>query len=282
MIPEPSILIALVQLVDRWPLPLAPRRRGRPAVYSDRLFLKALVIMIVKHPARVHTWLTVLEQPTLEMHHLCVLLTEHGRYPPRRTWERRRRALPDTLPAQIGCLGRYRVAVLTPWPVGSPLAAIDSTALRACGGVWHQKPREAGGVPHTSIDSEAHWTKSGWHGWVYGWQLHLVGTVAAVWIPLAADLTPANAVDNEVAPRLLPELPPLLQRPVQSDLRHARAGPHARAPGHPPLCLGSRARLPVDASLSLPTRRRSARRAQALSQGRLMIYGRVSSSYGIT
>ena len=49
MIPEPSILVALVQLVDRLPLPPAPRRRGRPAVYSDRLFLKALVIMIVKH-----------------------------------------------------------------------------------------------------------------------------------------------------------------------------------------------------------------------------------------
>jgi hypothetical protein len=31
--------------------------------------------------------------------------------------------------------------------------------------------------------------------------------VAAVWIPLAAELTPANAADNEVAPRLLQVLP---------------------------------------------------------------------------
>jgi len=46
---------------------------------------------------------------------------------------------------------------------------------------------------------------------VSGWKLHLVITVAAVWIPLAADLTPAHAADNEVAPRLLPELPPLLR-----------------------------------------------------------------------
>jgi hypothetical protein len=37
--------------------------------------------------------------------------------------------------------------------------------------------------------------------------LHLVATVAAVWIPLAADLTPANAADNEPAPALLRELP---------------------------------------------------------------------------
>lgn len=32
--------------------------------------------------------------------------------------------------------------------------------------MWHKKHREAGEVPHTSIDTEAHWAKSGWHGWV--------------------------------------------------------------------------------------------------------------------
>lgn len=48
---------------------------------------------------------------------------------------------------------------------------------------------------------------SRWHGWVYGWKLHLVVTVAAVWIPLAAELTPANVADNEQAPALLSELP---------------------------------------------------------------------------
>ncbi len=211
MVPEPSVLVALVELVDRLPLPPPRTRRGRPPVYSDRLFLKALVIMIVKHLPRVHTLLAVLDQPTPEMQRLRALLTDQGRYPTRRTWERRLRALPDRLPAQIGCLGRYLVDVLTPWRDGSPLAAIDSTTLRAQGGVWHRKDREAGIVPHTSIDTEAHWTKSGWHGWVYGWKLHLVVTVAAVWIPLAAALTPANAADNEVAPRLLPELPPPLR-----------------------------------------------------------------------
>ena len=211
MVPEPSLLVALVQLVDRLPVPPPPARRGRPAVYSDRLFLKALVIMIVKRLPRVGTLLAVLDQPTPEMQQLRALLREHGRYPSRRTWERRLRAIPDTLPAQIGCLGRYLMDVLGPWPDSSPLAAVDSTPLRAHGGVWHRKDREAGGVPHSSIDTEAHWTKSGWHGWVYGWKLHLVITVAAVWIPLAAELTPANAADNEVAPRLLPDLPPLLR-----------------------------------------------------------------------
>ena len=57
---EGSALAALVQLVDYIPAPLPPRRRrGRPAVYPDRLFLKALVIMIVRHLAQVHTLLAV-------------------------------------------------------------------------------------------------------------------------------------------------------------------------------------------------------------------------------
>jgi hypothetical protein len=37
--------------------------------------------------------------------------------------------------------------------------------------------------------------------------LHVVCTAAAVWIPLAAHLTPANAADNEEAPSLIRDLP---------------------------------------------------------------------------
>jgi hypothetical protein len=205
---ESSVLVALVMLIDRLPMPASPARgRGRPRTYPDRLFLKALVIMLVRHLPKVHLLLAVLAEPTPEMMALRALLTEGGRYPSRRTWERRLAAVPGTLPAQIGCLGRELVRLIQPWGSAGHAAAIDSTVLVASGGVWHKKHREQGVVPHTSIDTEAHWTKSGWHGWVYGWKLHLVVAVAAVWIPLAATLTPANVADNEEAPRLLPELP---------------------------------------------------------------------------
>ena len=62
-------------------------------------------------------------------------------------------------------------------------------------------------MPHSSIDTEADWTKSGWHGWIYGWKLHLACTVAGVWIPLGARLTPANVHDGRIAPLLIGELP---------------------------------------------------------------------------
>ena len=208
MIPYDSVLVQLVGLVDRLPTPdlstSAPRRRGRPFVYSDSLFLKALVIMIVRRLHKVGELLAVLEEPTPEMRSLRELLSgADGRFPSRRTFERRLR----TLPERIGLLGRHLVGLLKPWAKTGRAAAIDSTVLRAKGGVWHKKDKEAGVVPHSSIDTEAGWTYSGWHGWVYGWKLHLACTVAGVWIPLAARLTPANVHDGRMAPLLIGELP---------------------------------------------------------------------------
>ncbi len=214
MVAQETLLVIMVKLVDHIPMPAPPsqRSRGHPKVYGDRLFLKALVIMIVRHLYTVNGFLTVLAQPTPEMQTLRHVLTdEQGRFPSRRTWERRLAQIPGSLPAQIGCLGCHLVIEIQPWLHCGRAAAIDSTVLRAKGGVWHKKDREAGLVPHSSIDTEAHWTKSGWHGWVYGWKLHLVCTAAAVWIPLAADLTPANTADNEQAPALIWELPPELR-----------------------------------------------------------------------
>jgi hypothetical protein len=207
MVTEPSRLIGLMQLIDRIPEPPPVERRGRPAVYSDRLFLKALVIMAARGLPSIHGLLAALAEPTPEMQALRRALTGGGRFPSRRTWERRMQALPAALPARIGCLGRYLVDLIAPWAARGRAVAIDSTVLRARGGVWHQKDRAAGVVPQRSIDTEAHWTKSGWHGWVYGWKLHVVTTVADLWIPLAAELTPANPADNQLAAALLAQLP---------------------------------------------------------------------------
>ena len=211
MIPNEPLLVSLVKMVDRLPdPPQAPQKRGRgrPDLYTNKVFLKALIIMILRRLHKVGELLSVLEQPTTEMQQLRQLLAEGGRYPSRRTWERRLAKLPDTLPAQIGCLGRHLLERLDPWAECGRAAAIDSTVMRALGGVWHKSDRGAGLVPHTRIDTQAHWTKSGWHGWVYGWKLHIVCTVADLWIPLAADLTPANEADNTKAPDLISELPP--------------------------------------------------------------------------
>lgn len=213
MIAKEPLLVIFVKMIDRIPYPASEtkRKRGRQETYTERLILKALVIMIIRRLYSAYSLLAFLEQETEVTKQLREQLTENGRFPSRRTWERRLGKLPDRLPALIGCFGRYLVVELQPWGKDGKAAAIDSTALRAKGGVWHKKDREAGIVPHSSIDTAAHWSKSGYHGWWYGWKLHLATTAAALWIPLAAQLTPANIADQEEAPALVRELDPQIR-----------------------------------------------------------------------
>lgn len=209
MLRHTSVLVSLVVLIDRLPWPPEPsqRPRGHPKTYSDRLMVKALVIMIIRRLYTAYALLAFLDQDDPLPQQLRPLLWEHGRFPSRRTWERRLAALPQRLPGLIGCLGRHLVTRLQPWAVSGRAVACDSTPLATGGGVWHKKHRAQGVIPHTSIDTEAGWSKSGWHGWWYGWKLHLAVTVGALWIPLAAALTVANRGDNEEAPLLLEQLP---------------------------------------------------------------------------
>ena len=167
MISEGSILVSLVRLVDHLPFPPPParRKRGRQQTYSDQLIVKALVVMIIRRLYTAWALLAFLQQDDPVVEQLRPLLTENGQFPTRRTWERRLAALPATLPGLIGRLGRQRVRVRNPWAQQGHGAACDSTAVRAHGGVGHKKDREAGVVPHTSMDTEAHGSKSGWHGW---------------------------------------------------------------------------------------------------------------------
>ena len=76
MIDQDGVLVQLKRLIDRIPTPPPPSRRprGRPIFYSNRLFLKALVIMIVKRLHTVGELLSVLSEPTPEMQRVRELL----------------------------------------------------------------------------------------------------------------------------------------------------------------------------------------------------------------
>jgi hypothetical protein len=235
MIPDSasSRLVALLTLVNRIPLPPPPaqRGRGRPVVYQDRLFLQGLVLMVVRRLETVSLLVAVLAEPTPELAQVRALLAEpYGRLPDRRTWERRLARVPARLPAQIGCLGRALVALVAAWAEHGRAVALDSTLLRAPGGVWHAKMRAALQAPIVTCDGQADWGKSGWHGWVYGWKLHLAAVVAGVFIPLAAELTWASVHDATVAPHLLRELP-LDTRFVLGDTHYQTPALH-QACGH--------------------------------------------------
>jgi hypothetical protein len=102
MIEHETLLVTLVKLVNRLPVPPPPttRGRGRPRTYPDRLFLQAWVIMIVRHVHRPCP-----EQRADTAHggeaHLAQPPDGGGAFPARCPWERRLQAIPETLPGLI-------------------------------------------------------------------------------------------------------------------------------------------------------------------------------------
>jgi len=64
MVPRSSLLVALVDLIELVPSPPmkapSPSRGGRPPVYADPLFLKALVIMLVRNVSTVGGLIAIL------------------------------------------------------------------------------------------------------------------------------------------------------------------------------------------------------------------------------
>lgn len=51
MLAQRSLLVRLVQLIDKVPVPPPPAKRGpgKPRKYTDKLILKAAIIMIIRH-----------------------------------------------------------------------------------------------------------------------------------------------------------------------------------------------------------------------------------------
>jgi hypothetical protein len=58
----------------------------------------------------------------------------------------------------------------------------DKSLFKAKGPVWHHSDRQAGRIPEKlrNLDTDATWSKSGYHGWVYGYGVHLTDNQAGL------------------------------------------------------------------------------------------------------
>ncbi len=121
------------------------------------------------------------------------------RIPDRRTFDRRLKNIAsdgsdEDIRPRIDAMGQIFVAerLIDPY-----IVSVDSTLLRARGGVWHKRFMDRGVVPHHSIDTDARWGKSRSKGWVFGYKLHISCSTGSLIVPLSADFTTANVPDNK-------------------------------------------------------------------------------------
>ena len=87
-------------------------------------------------------------------------------------------------------------------------AYVDKSVFRALGGLWHKKHMVLGIVPHPSIDTDASWSKSAYHGWRFGYGLHLVCLQNR--FPVAAWVTTASVKDHSQMDKLIQGLKHLI------------------------------------------------------------------------
>jgi hypothetical protein len=74
----------------------------------------------------------------------------------------------------------------------------DKSLFKAQGPVWHQSDRKANRIPDKlrNLDTDATWSKSAYHGWVYGYGFHL--TCNAVGFPKLIQTETASVSESQV------------------------------------------------------------------------------------
>lgn len=95
------------------------------------------------------------------------------RIPDRTTLSRRYKQLYPVVQAFVQYIGQYADTMDSRF--SNKHLVEDKSLFKACGPVWHESDRQAGRIPEKlrRLDRDATWCKSGYHGWVYGYGLHV-------------------------------------------------------------------------------------------------------------
>jgi hypothetical protein len=196
----------LFTLFDRFVQSQSARaHRGHPFVYQHQRLLVFFTLMHFRqifHFKTQHRWL----MRHLDYRQVLGLAT----VPHRTTLSRRYKALYPILQDFVAFLAQYAEDVDPAF--ASRELYEDKSLFKAQGPVWHQSDRQAGRIPPGlhHLDTEATWSKSAYHGWVYGYGMHLSGNRAG--FPKLVQIETASVGESPILqakePRLVYELAP--------------------------------------------------------------------------
>jgi hypothetical protein len=145
-----------------------PEYESKLYTYSQQMMVVFFVLMQYRRIFRFKT-----QRRWLEQHPEMVQLLKWPTIPHRITLARRYRELYTMLQAFIQFIGQDAESLDT--RLRQHHLVEDKSLFKAQGPVWHQNDRQRQHIPEKlrHLDSEATWSKSGYHGWVYGYGLHL-------------------------------------------------------------------------------------------------------------
>lgn len=141
---------------------------GHPFVYQHKSLIVFFMWMQFK---RITSFKT--QWKWLQQHPEALALLEWESVPHRTSLSRRYKRLYGVLEELVMYLGQVSAEL------GDELSRShlyeDASLFKAAGTVWHQSDRQQGRIPGKlrHLDTDATWAKSAYHGWVYGYGLHL-------------------------------------------------------------------------------------------------------------
>jgi len=166
-------------------------KRGRPLTYTEEAFLIFFLLMQFR---RIYQFKT--QRRWLENHHEILADLGWKTVPHRTQISRRYKQLYDVL-QEFSCFVAQYTSSLDELLSLKHLVA-DGSLFKAKGTVWHQSDRKANRIPNRlrNLDKDATWSKSGYHGWVYGYELHILCNEDA--FPVLAQVETGAVSESEV------------------------------------------------------------------------------------
>lgn len=166
-------------------------RRGHPFDYSHKslivFFLKMQCFRIFAFKAQIR-W--------LQGHRSQLTVLGISQVPHRTTLSRRYKSLYPVLQSFVCFIGLY--ARDLDLSFSAYVICCDKSLFKAAGSVWHQSDRANGVIPKglRALDPDATWCKSAYHGWVYGYGLHLICSEGG--FPLYVQAETASVSESQV------------------------------------------------------------------------------------
>lgn len=164
---------------------------GHPFEYADQVLIVFFTMMSIRRITAFkaqHRWL---------MSHLHIAIAlGFEQIPVRTTLSRRYKSLYPILQAFIAYVGCWAEALHPQFD--RRVLIEDASLFKADGPVWHQSDRLADRVPEKlrNLDQDASWRKSAYHGWVYGYSLHL--TCNRTGFPKLVQVETASLAESQV------------------------------------------------------------------------------------
>lgn len=162
-----SLIITLFGLFKQYRCERQGPKLGRPFTYREEKFIIFFMLMQFR---QVYAFKA--QRCWLNKHPEMLALLGWTTVPHRTTISRRYKVLYPVLQDFVQFIGQYAPELDERF--SQKHLVEDKSLFKALGPVWHQSDRKAGRIPDKlrKLDTDATWSKSAYHGWVYGYGLH--------------------------------------------------------------------------------------------------------------